>query len=219
MAGRGRVGRPVDRDGEQTRRRILDVALVQLAERGYARTTFESIADDVGITSRAVYHYFRSKPDLVSTLLVEWREFSLSRIEHLRVSPMPFRDRLVGLFDASAAVYAERPEAAAFATGVLGDAVRAPELDEELHTSRNDLARFYGQLVDDAVAGDELAAGVDRHGMVELIAGLSFGMATIAAASLDRHDRALSALRALIDGELTAVDRQTEAAPSAGTAQ
>jgi len=194
------VGRPADRDGAETRRRILDAALVQIAQRGYARTTFETIADEVGITPRAVYHYFRSKPDLVATLLVEWREFTLARIEHVGSQPVPFRERLMALFADSASVYEERPELAAFATGVLGDAVRAPDLDDELHHSRNDLARFYGRLVDDALAHEELVDDVDRNGMVELIAALTFGMATIAAASPERHARALSALSAVLDG-------------------
>ena len=196
------VGRPVDGDGARTRQRILDVALEQLSERGYGKTTFQSIAAAVGITSRAVYHYFPSKAALVTTLLEQWRDFTLARNEHVATENLPLDERLVLVLAESMAIYDERPELAAFATRVLGDAVRYPELSDGFRSSRNGLTSFYRKLVDEAVAEGEIAEQLDPRGLVDLISGLTYGMATVAATSRERHRAAVESLAALLRGEL-----------------
>lgn len=60
--------------GQQTRERILAVALREFASRGYASVTIEEIAEAAGVTKGAVYHWFADKDDLGRELQHELNE-------------------------------------------------------------------------------------------------------------------------------------------------
>ncbi|UIJ35597.1 TetR/AcrR family transcriptional regulator [Allobranchiibius sp. GilTou73] len=55
----------------QTRRKVLDAAYVVFGERGIAGTSLEQVAAAAGLTKGAVYSNFRSKDELVLTLMEE----------------------------------------------------------------------------------------------------------------------------------------------------
>lgn len=55
--------------GEQTVRRILDVAETCFAERGYDATSLREIARGVGIKQPGLYNYFESKESLYTAVL------------------------------------------------------------------------------------------------------------------------------------------------------
>jgi AcrR family transcriptional regulator len=50
---------------------IFEQATRLFAERGYAGTSFQDIADAVGLTRPALYHYVKSKDDLLARLVAE----------------------------------------------------------------------------------------------------------------------------------------------------
>lgn len=51
------------------RREIIDAALELLAEQGYAGASLRKVAAKVGIAQPSLYHYFRTKEDLVEQVL------------------------------------------------------------------------------------------------------------------------------------------------------
>lgn len=51
--------------GGRTRAKILDAAVRLLAKRGYEGTSFQMIADALGLTQSAVMHHFPSKRELI----------------------------------------------------------------------------------------------------------------------------------------------------------
>lgn len=51
--------------GGRTRAKILDTAVRLLAKRGYEGTSFQMIADSLGLTQSAVMHHFPSKHELI----------------------------------------------------------------------------------------------------------------------------------------------------------
>jgi AcrR family transcriptional regulator len=53
---------------------IYDQATKLFAERGFAGTSFQDIADAVGLTRPALYHYVRSKDELLAKLVAEITE-------------------------------------------------------------------------------------------------------------------------------------------------
>ncbi len=55
----------------ETRRKIVDAAFVVFGERGIAATSLEQVAAHAGLTKGAVYSNFRSKDELVLTLMEE----------------------------------------------------------------------------------------------------------------------------------------------------
>jgi AcrR family transcriptional regulator len=50
---------------------IFEQATTLFARRGYAGTSFQDIADAVGLTRPALYHYVKSKDDLLARLVAE----------------------------------------------------------------------------------------------------------------------------------------------------
>jgi AcrR family transcriptional regulator len=61
------------RAGAETRAEILRVALALFTEKGYEGTATRDITDALGITKSTLYHHFRSKEQLVSSLMAERR--------------------------------------------------------------------------------------------------------------------------------------------------
>jgi AcrR family transcriptional regulator len=64
-------------EAAETRRRVLDAALLSFAERGWERATFEYIAARIGLTRGAVHHHFPAgKDELLRVVLAEhWERY------------------------------------------------------------------------------------------------------------------------------------------------
>ncbi len=63
------AGAPQPHAGDQTRARILDVALELIADRGFAATSTREIAERLGVTKAALYYHFRTKDDLLAAIV------------------------------------------------------------------------------------------------------------------------------------------------------
>src|SRR5216683_716730 len=55
-----------------TRERIQAVALELFAEQGYEKTSLREIAERLGVTKAALYYHFKSKEDIVSSLVEDY---------------------------------------------------------------------------------------------------------------------------------------------------
>jgi AcrR family transcriptional regulator len=60
------------RQAEETRRRIVAAARRLFAERGYAATSIEAVAEDVGVAVRTVYAAFGNKIAILGAICDEW---------------------------------------------------------------------------------------------------------------------------------------------------
>jgi AcrR family transcriptional regulator len=56
---------------QRTRQGVLDTARRLFAEKGYAATSLQQIADALGVTKANVYYYFRTKDAILEALLDE----------------------------------------------------------------------------------------------------------------------------------------------------
>jgi AcrR family transcriptional regulator len=70
-------GRPVQarHDGRgrgDTRARIQEVAVQLFAEQGYEKTSLREIAERLGVTKAALYYHFKSKEDIVRSLVEDY---------------------------------------------------------------------------------------------------------------------------------------------------
>lgn len=52
-----------------TRQRIQDIALEMFAERGYEKTSLREIAERLGVTKAALYYHFKTKEDIVNSIV------------------------------------------------------------------------------------------------------------------------------------------------------
>jgi TetR/AcrR family transcriptional regulator len=73
-AGRSPNGAPRVRDADRTRAAILDAALVEFGEHGYAGARTGAIARRAGVNAQLISYYFDGKEGLYKALTQRWRE-------------------------------------------------------------------------------------------------------------------------------------------------
>ncbi len=59
-------------DRGDTRSRLRELALQLFAEQGYEKTSLREIAERLGVTKAALYYYFKSKEDIVRSLVEDY---------------------------------------------------------------------------------------------------------------------------------------------------
>jgi AcrR family transcriptional regulator len=64
-------GDDLDRSHD-TRSRLRQLALKLFAEQGYEKTSLREIAEQLGVTKAALYYYFKSKEDIVRSLVEDY---------------------------------------------------------------------------------------------------------------------------------------------------
>ncbi|GIF00474.1 TetR/AcrR family transcriptional regulator [Paractinoplanes rishiriensis] len=75
-ARRAPTGDDRKRDAERTRERILDAALVEFGEHGYAGARIGAIARRAGANQQLISYYFDGKEGLYRALIERWRRMS-----------------------------------------------------------------------------------------------------------------------------------------------
>jgi AcrR family transcriptional regulator len=82
---------------EDKRRLILDAAVRSFARKGYHTCRVGDIAEEAGVAHGLLYHYFRSKEELLETIFREtWRDV-LDAVRAVEETDETARDRLAGV--------------------------------------------------------------------------------------------------------------------------
>ena len=76
------------------RRTILDAAVRVFARQGFNQCRVSDIADEAGVAYGLVYHYFRSKDEVLDTLFLERWNVMLEVISEIDGRSVPARDKL-----------------------------------------------------------------------------------------------------------------------------
>jgi TetR/AcrR family transcriptional regulator, fatty acid metabolism regulator protein len=76
------------------RRIILDAAIRVFAREGFHRCRVSAIANEAGVAYGLVYHYFRSKDEVLDTLFTERWTLLLEEIAAVDARDLPIRDKL-----------------------------------------------------------------------------------------------------------------------------
>ncbi len=76
MARRAPAAEERKRDPERTRERILDAALVEFGEHGFAGARISAIAQRAGVNQQLISYYFDGKAGLFRALNERWRRLS-----------------------------------------------------------------------------------------------------------------------------------------------
>ncbi|MCZ4291553.1 TetR/AcrR family transcriptional regulator [Hoeflea alexandrii] len=90
---RGGVIRNPEQRQEQ-RRQILAAAGKVFARKGYAATTMEDIAAEMGVSKGILYYQFESKQDLIVETRQETSGNAATRLAEISGRPLPVRDRI-----------------------------------------------------------------------------------------------------------------------------
>lgn len=133
---------PTGRGAEQD---VLHAAGDLFVRHGFARTSTRAIAEAAGLQQASVYHWFRSKEEVLLRLVLGTVVPSRRLAERLLVADAPGHVALWALCFADTRLLLEDPQN-------LGALYFAPELRgegfEEFHENRDALERIYGTLLE-----------------------------------------------------------------------
>jgi TetR/AcrR family fatty acid metabolism transcriptional regulator len=76
------------------RRLILDAGVRVFAHRGFHHCRVSDVADEAGVAYGLVYHYFRSKEEILNTLFLERWQIMLDAIAEIDARELPAREKL-----------------------------------------------------------------------------------------------------------------------------
>lgn len=83
----------------ETRRKILEAAVVCIDTLGFPKTTMQRVARRAGVTVGAVQHHFPSKAELLSAVLAEGFRKIASELEQFPVAGEPLSERVARFVD------------------------------------------------------------------------------------------------------------------------
>jgi AcrR family transcriptional regulator len=211
MTAARRLGRPPASDGSDTQQRIIDAARRSFAECGYTATTNRTIAEEAGITTGAIYHYFTSKRHLYETVFTEAEELVSARLVAARDhAPEDFGGRMRAVLEETTAINFDDPSLARFLVTVGTEARRHEELRPLLRLLGGYNRRIFGPVVDDAMARGELPADMGRATLLRVIGVLVAGLSEVSANFATAQQLAVNteAIIQLLEGRLVAPARR-----------
>ena len=94
----------------EKRRVILDAAVRVFARQGFHTCRVSDIADEAGVAYGLVYHYFRSKDEVLDTLFLERWNIMLEAIREVDAKDIPARDKLHAIASFIVDSYRHDPE-------------------------------------------------------------------------------------------------------------
>ena len=135
--------------GPIRREQICRAAVAVIAREGYAGTTMRMVAEEAGVSTGMLNHYFDNRQDLLIHALVYVSERSLIRYAAAIEGIEPGVERLEALLDSVLGEDEESEETWRVWINVHGEAVRLPELRR---TIEERLSQWF-ELIDQALDG------------------------------------------------------------------
>ena len=145
---------PVDR-----RRQILDAGIRVFARQGFHSCRVADIADKAGVAYGLVYHYFKSKEELMNELFTERWSLLLAASEEIAAQDSPPREKLDGIARFIIDSYRHDPE---LMQVIIVEVTRAANSFGRTHLP--EISRAYewvAQIVSDAQKAGEFRSDLD----------------------------------------------------------
>jgi TetR/AcrR family transcriptional regulator, fatty acid metabolism regulator protein len=153
---------PVDK-----RRQILDAAIRVFARQGFHATRVADIADEAGVAYGLVYHYFRSKDEVLDELFVERWSLLLTAIEEADRTGEAPRAKLAAVASFIVDSYRHDPE---LMKVIIVEVTRAANSFGRTHLEQ--IRRAYESIAKIVADGQE--AGAFRRDVDPIFASMSF---------------------------------------------
>jgi AcrR family transcriptional regulator len=149
------------------RRQILDAAVRVFARQGFHATRVSDIADEAGVAYGLVYHYFRSKDEVLNELFVERWSLLLAAIEEADRAGGSHRARLAAVARFIVDSYQHDPE---LMKVIIVEVTRAANSFGRTHLA--EIRRAYESIAKIVADGQE--AGEFRRDVPPLFASMTF---------------------------------------------
>ncbi|MFI5028131.1 MAG: TetR/AcrR family transcriptional regulator [Solirubrobacterales bacterium] len=153
---------PVDK-----RRNILDAAIRVFARQGFHSTRVSDIADEAGVAYGLVYHYFKSKDEVLNELFTERWSLLLAAIEEADSSDESPRAKLAAVAGFIVDSYRHEPE---LMKVIIVEVTRAANSFGRTHLP--EIRRAYDSITRIVAEGQE--AGAFRRDIDPAFASMSF---------------------------------------------
>jgi TetR/AcrR family transcriptional regulator, transcriptional repressor of bet genes len=135
--------------GPIRREQICRAAATVISREGFAGTTMRMVAEEAGVSTGMLNHYFANRQDLLTQALVFVSERAQARMREAVEAVPPGRPRLEALLDSALAEDQQASEMWRVWINAYGEAVRLAELR---HTIEARLHSWY-ELIDTALEG------------------------------------------------------------------
>jgi AcrR family transcriptional regulator len=135
--------------GPIRREQICRAAAAVISDRGFDGTTMRMVAEEAGVSTGMLNHYFANRQDLLTQALVFVSERAQGRMRESIQGIPPGRERLVALLESALAEGQEVSETWRVWINAYGEAVRLADLR---HTIESRLNSWY-ELIDEALEG------------------------------------------------------------------
>jgi AcrR family transcriptional regulator len=149
------------------RRQILDAAIRVFARQGFHATRVSDIADEAGVAYGLVYHYFRSKEEVLNELFSERWSLLLAAIEEADLSEATDRAKLEAVAGFIVDSYRHDPE---LMKVIIVEVTRAANSFGRTHLP--EIRRAYDSIAKIVAAGQE--EGTFRRDIDPTFASMSF---------------------------------------------
>jgi AcrR family transcriptional regulator len=135
------------------RRQILDAAIRVFARQGFHATRVSDIADEAGVAYGLVYHYFKSKDEVLNELFSQRWSLLLTAIEETDGGDAPPREKLAAVAGFIVESYRHDPE---LMQVIIVEVTRAANSFGRTHLS--EIRRAYESIAKIVADGQELGA-------------------------------------------------------------
>ena len=201
-AGR-RPGRPADTDSSDTRERIVVCARERFATEGFEGTTNKRIADDAGVSSTALYHYFPSKADMYVAVCESIVTELDAAVRRASAQESMLERRLVELFAAIGSLGAHSPSIVGFIAGIAAVVRKHPEVSRGTDALGARFRHMVVELIVTAEERDRLLHGASAEAFADVVIAVLASMGRMSARgdqvrSVEAGEAFLGMLRASI---------------------
>jgi TetR/AcrR family fatty acid metabolism transcriptional regulator len=149
------------------RRMILDAAVIAFAKRGFHACRVSDIADEANVAYGLVYHYFRSKDEVLDTLFLERWNVLLEVITEIDRQDRPARDKLYAIASFIVDSYRHDPD---LMKVIIVEVTRAANSFGRTHLTK--IREAYALIAE--IVGKAQADGSFRSAVTPAFAALAF---------------------------------------------
>lgn len=193
---RPRLGRPADSDSAVTRARIIECARESFARDGFDGTTNKHIADAVGISTAALYHYFPSKADMYVGVCESIAETFVTVFGRTAGERESFEDRVVQIIKEVGILGEQQPSFMTFITSSAIEVRAHPEVSRGTQALEREFHAQVSNLLTSAKDADKVLRGNTIDAFMDLLIAVMSGFSRMNARG--RHDAQVAAGEAFI---------------------
>lgn len=162
---------------EARRQQILEAAFTCFARKGFHETTMQDISREAGVSYGVVYHYFRSKEDVIEA---SWRANQQARATRIQMAQR--RGSTPEVLSELLAIYMrrlEQPESSPemrLRIQLFGETLLNPRIAANIRRTWNDVLKNVEDIIHRGQERGEINAEMDPHALARVYLALHDGV-------------------------------------------